>query len=79
MTERIFKYQKDQDFYKYVLEHATQDVKDLASLLMLVAFDDEGAKERELGLAPLYLLQAWRIKHKFKADLLKAMLGLSNV
>lgn len=69
MSERVFRNEAEQAAWEQVALEANQLDRDLASLLMCVAFNGDATAEARKGLRPLYLIQAYYIRRYFRDDL----------
>lgn len=69
MSERVFRNEAEQAAWELIALEANQLDRDLASLLMCVAFNGDATAEARNGLRPLYLIQAYYIRRYFRDDL----------
>ena len=68
MSEQIFFKDVDQLRWEHIKATATQDDRILGSFLMRMAFHNSD-REQQVGLGPVYLIQAYNINRGFISEL----------
>lgn len=69
MSERIFTNEADQLAWEEAQRNATPADRELASLLMTVAFNGDRTAEERRGLRPLYVVQAYYLRRRYRDEM----------